>query len=225
MLWIRLRFLTVATLTIGIISGGASLSVRGFQEPALREGPPSAERPTTTTAQTPPPKVTKPAAGQPATTTSRAKLRAQQLAARKARVSYEITRLNRELAEIAVEEYEVVTYPRDLAAVQGEISLAESDLARFQDRLQWAKRMLDKGYVTPAQKVSEELSLQKAQFAVEQAGHRQKVLVDYTRTKTIRELRSEVEKAQADERVKEATWQLEQLREIELERQHRLDRN
>ena len=44
--------------------------------------------------------------------------------------SYEIAKATRELAEIAVEEYEDVIYPRDLATVEGEIKLAESDLKR-----------------------------------------------------------------------------------------------
>ena len=62
-----------------------------------------------------------------------------------------------------------MTYPRDLAIVGGEIELAESDLARSKDRLEWAKRMFEKKYVSKAQKVSEELNLEKAQFALEQA--------------------------------------------------------
>ena len=45
------------------------------------------------------------------TVTPRARLRAQQLATRKAKASYLIARATRELAEIAVEEYEEVTFP------------------------------------------------------------------------------------------------------------------
>ena len=41
----------------------------------------------------------------------RVRLRAQQLATRKAKAAYEIAKLTRELAEIAVEEYEEVIYP------------------------------------------------------------------------------------------------------------------
>ena len=130
MLWIRLRFLAVATLAVGIASGGASVYVRGSQEPAPKDGQPVPKRPTTTTAQATQPEISKKAAGQPAAAEPRARLRAQQLATRKAKASYEIARLTRELAEIAVEEYEEVSYPRDLATVEGEIKLAESDLAR-----------------------------------------------------------------------------------------------
>ena len=53
-------------------------------------------------------------------------------------------------------------YPSDLATVEGEIKLAESDLTRSEDRLDWAKRMFDKKYISQAAKNSEELALKKA---------------------------------------------------------------
>ncbi len=69
--------------------------------------------------------------------------------------------------------------------------------------------MFEKGYVSAATKVSEELTLKKARFALEQAQSKKKVLVEYTRDKTIKELQSEVEKARSDELAKKATWELE----------------
>lgn len=144
---------------------------------------------------------------------------AQRLAARKAKATYEIARLTRELAEIAVEEYRDLTYPKDLATVEGEIKLAESDLTRGEDRLEWARRMQAKGYVSQAQKVSEELSLKKAQFALEQAQSKRKILVDYTRGKTLKELQSDVEKAHANELFEKQVWETEEARAAELERQ------
>jgi hypothetical protein len=102
--------------------------------------------------------------------------------------------------------------------VEGEIKLAESDVTRAQGRLEWAKRMMDKGYVSPAQKGAEALSLQKAVLAKEQAESKLKVLMDYTKAKTIKELHSEVEKARVDERAKQADWDLERRKVTELER-------
>ncbi len=67
--------------------------------------------------------------------------------------------------------------------------------------------------------VSEELTLKKARFALEQAESKKKVLVDYTKGKTIKELKSEVEKARSDELAKKATWELEVSKEKKLERQ------
>jgi hypothetical protein len=205
MLWIRLRYVAAVTLAVGIASGGASVYVCGSQEPAPKDGQPVSNRPTTTTAQGPQPKISKKATGQPKTAELRSRLHAQRLATLIAKAVYEIARLTRELAELAVEEYEEVTYPRDLATVRGEIKLAESDLARS--------------------KASEELNFKKAQFTLEQAQSKKKVLVDYTREKTIKELESEVKKAKSDELAKQAAWDSERSKEKELERQlrHRTD--
>ncbi len=147
------------------------------------------------------------------------RLRAQQLATRKAGAAYEIAKATHELAEIAVEEYAWSSYPRDLAAVEGEIKLAESDLSRSEDRVGWARRMFDKGYVSKATKLSEELSLKKAQFALEQARTRRKVMVEYTKAKRVKGLQSAAEKARADELAKLATWERERAKQADLERQ------
>ena len=216
MLWIRLRSLTAATLAVGIASGGAGIFVLGSQEPAPKDGQSLSKRTRTTSQE---------ARRQPAATSLRAKLRAQQLATRKAKATSEIANLTRELAEIAVEEYEEVNYPRDLASVEAEIKLVESDLKRAEDRLDWARRMLDEGYVSRATKDSEELSLKKAQFSLEQAQSKRDVLIKYTKRKTIKELRSEVEKAHADGLTKLKAWELERIKEIELEDQLRLNTN
>ena len=132
MLWIRLRFLAVAALAVGIASGGASVYVLRLSG-AGAEGRTAGLEAANDHDGSPQPR-SRTATGQPATAALRARLRAQQLATRKAKASYEIAKATRELAEIAVEEYEEVTYPRDLATVEGEIKLAESDLRRSEDR-------------------------------------------------------------------------------------------
>ncbi len=217
MLWSRLRFLTVATLAVAIASGGAGVYVCGSQQPAPQEGQPVSGQPPEAKLST--------EAGQPAADAPRARLRAQQLATRKAQAFVAIAKATRELAEIALAEYEDVNYPRDLDTVQGEIKLAESDLKRAEDRLDWARKMFDKGYVSQAGKVSEELALQKAVYSLEQAQSKKAVLVNYTRDKTIIELRSMVEKTRSDELAKQANWELERTREAKLARQLNLETN
>jgi HlyD family secretion protein len=218
MLWMKVRFLTVVIVAAGIGSGGAGVYVLGSQDPAPKDGQPAPKRPTTTTAETPQPKISNQETQEPASDAPRARLRGQQLATRKAKAFYEIAKATRELAEIGDEEYEEVNYPNELAMVEGEIKLTDSDLSRSEDRVDWAKRMFDKGYVSRATKVSEELTLKKARFALEQAQSKKKVLVDYTKGKTIKELKSEVEKARSNELAKQATWELERLKQLELER-------
>jgi HlyD family secretion protein len=143
----------------------------------------------------------------------------QKIATQGAEASFQNARLTREVAEISVKEYEEGIFLQDEATIKGEIKLAESDLARSADRVDWANRMYEKGYVSKAQKVSEELTFQKAKFALEQAQSKLHVLLEYTKGKTIKELRSEVEKALSDELAKKQTYQLERDKEAKLEKQ------
>ena len=143
----------------------------------------------------------------------------QKIATQGAEASFQNAKLTREVAEIAVKEYEEGIFLQDKATCEGEIKLAQSDLARSADRVDWANRMYEKGYVSKAQKISEELNFQKAKFALEQAESKLHVLLEYTKGKTIKELRSEVEKARSDELAKEQTYQLEKTKEAKLVKQ------
>ena len=167
MFWIRVQFLATLATSVIVVSGTAGAVVFGSQEPERKLSQPVGNPQAKETSATSQPKRSKVGNGQPAQPVSRAMLRAQQLATRRAKALYEIARQNRELAEIAAEEFEDVIYPRELQLVEGQVKLAESDLARSEDRLEWAKRMFDKKYVSQAQKVSEELSHKKAVFELE----------------------------------------------------------
>ena len=143
----------------------------------------------------------------------------QKITTKSAEANHENAKLTREVAEIAVVEYEEGIYKQDLSTVEGEIKLAESDLSLSKYRLDWARSMHKKGYVSKATVVSEELMLKKARFALEQTQSKKTVLVGYTRGKTVKELRSEVEKARSDELAKKATYELESTKEKKLIKQ------
>ena len=225
MLLTRLPFFAAASVAMCLAFGGASVYVRGSQEPAAKHGPPVATPSPTGPAHSPQARIAPEPTPQPPADAPALRLREQQLATRKAKASYEIARFTRELAEIAVEEYEGVTFPRDLATVDAEIKLAQSDLRRAEDRLDWARKMFDKGYVPISGKISEELAHKKAVFSVEQTQSKKKVLVGYTRGKTVKELKTEVEMARSNEMAKQIVLEMEQLKEIEVELQLRTTKN
>ncbi len=143
----------------------------------------------------------------------------QMITTAQAEASYQQARLTREVAEVAVKEYEEGTYKQDLETILGEIALAESDVTRSRDRLDWSTKMHLKGYVSEAQKLADKSSLQKAEFSLEQAQTKKAVLLKYTRDKTLLELRSDVKKAESDELAKKSTWSLEKDKEDKLVRQ------
>ena len=67
--------------------------------------------------------------------------------------------------------------------------------------------------------LSGELTFKKAQFTLEQAQSKRKLLIDYTRPKTIREFASMLETIRAIELAKRRAWQREKAKEAELVRQ------
>lgn len=162
---------------------------------------------------------------QPASSlTPEVRLRLQRLKTRKARAAYDVARLNREIAGIAVEEYTLGTYREELAAVEGEVKDAEADLARARERFDRAKRMFEKGGLEAARAILEatqeveEFRLKIAEYSLEQAQSKRKVLKRYTYERTIKELESEVKKAREVESDREAEWRREADRLAELER-------
>ncbi|WP_422930006.1 sigma-70 family RNA polymerase sigma factor [Singulisphaera sp. PoT] len=211
---VSLRHLVLAAMAIGIATGGATFVGGGSDEPA-RAGRLVAQVGRGDSPEKEPmgrgSKVEEPAEDP-------IQRNAQRLATRKAKAAYEIARLNRELAEIALEEFLEVSYPRDLAVAQSHLKLAEAEETRSKDTLDWAEKMFKKGYLSKAQKVAREASNKAAQFAREQAGAKQKVLIEYSLDKNTKALKSDISKALHEETVKEEIWKREQSKVEKLER-------
>jgi multidrug resistance efflux pump len=136
------------------------------------------------------------------------RLAVQETVIRGAEADLEGARLAREVAEIAVEEY-VGIYKQDLETAQGEVALADANRKRAEDRLDWSNRMLMKGYVSLSENISEKLELQQANFSFEQAQTKKAVLEKFTKDKTAKTLKSELETARARELAKQAAYERE----------------
>jgi HlyD family secretion protein len=131
------------------------------------------------------------------------------MAVQVAQAAYQNSLLTRQVAEIALIEYREGVYRAERETVLGEIALAESDFKHAEDRLEWSNRMLARGAVSKDQNRADEMTLKQKTFALEQAQSRKKVLEEYTRQKTLKELQSEVEKAKADELARKAAYERE----------------
>ncbi len=149
---------------------------------------------------------------------ARARWRAQQIVTRRAEADYQKARLDHEIAELTLVDYRERTYSQDLATLDGEVSLAESDLSRAEDRLEWAKRMRAKGRVSIAVLQSAELSLKKAVFEHEQATARRALIGRFSNARSLKELEADVARASSSALAKKSAWELEKSWEVELER-------
>jgi multidrug efflux pump subunit AcrA (membrane-fusion protein) len=107
--------------------------------------------------------------------------------------------LAREVAVMALNQYKDGLFIYELGTATSEIKLAESELASAEDSVDWSTRMFEKGYMSMAAKVAEELGLQKARSALEYAQLKRKVQIDYAKNKKIKELLGAVETARARE--------------------------
>ena len=144
-------------------------------------------------------------------------LKYQKFNARQAEALHEQATLTREVAEVAVAEYEQGTFRQSLQTIQGDIAMAEADLKRAEDRLEWSRKMREKRFVSDAQFTADRFGHEKARFVLEQARTSKDVLLKYTKEKTLKELRSEVEKARSDELAKKRTLDLERAKARALE--------
>lgn len=140
----------------------------------------------------------------------------QRITVQQAEAAYQNSKLTREVAEIAKDEYIEGTYMQDIRQAEGEKALAETEMLRAKDRLAWANEMYRKGYLSATQKVAEEANLQRATFNKEQAETKITVLKEYTKRKMLTDLNSNIEKARSDELAKEATLNLEKEKENKL---------
>ncbi len=167
-----------------------------------------------------------------ASSRARDQVGSQKILAEAAKARYENATLAREIAEIKVAEYVDGQYKQDLATVVGELKIAEEEIKILPEQTKDAEARLakikdaSKGSAVDlsieadaeAKVVAARLVEQRARFVLEQAENKKKILVEYTKSKTIRELRSGVQKAHSDELARKATWDLENTKVKRLER-------
>ncbi len=127
------------------------------------------------------------------------RLATQDIVVRAAEFDLESAAMAREATGMRIVEYVEGQLKNVLATIAGEIKVAEANLSIAEDQLDWARRMFDKGYVSLAEKVTNELQLKEARFGLEATQSRKKVLLDYTKERTLKQLRSEAAAAMARE--------------------------
>ena len=139
--------------------------------------------------------------------------------------------LNREIAELAIAEYEQGTFVVDKAALKAERLLADSDVKRKRDQVELAKdqlaRVKSSSMNVPADRAREsraadflaeqEIDLRRPELVLASVESKITTIEDYTKPKRLKELRSRVEKARAKELAQQAEWELGQTRSKSLE--------
>jgi multidrug resistance efflux pump len=122
-----------------------------------------------------------------------------------------------ETAVIAVKEYVNGLFVQEKQTIESEIFVAEEDLSRAKEYVEYSKRLAGKGYVSELQLQADRFAVENAQKALDAAKTKLMVLEDYTRAKTVKTLESDAAIAQAKLKSLQNSYQLEsdKLRDIE----------
>ncbi|HEV7226249.1 MAG TPA: HlyD family efflux transporter periplasmic adaptor subunit, partial [Pirellulales bacterium] len=100
-------------------------------------------------------------------------------------------------AKIAVAEYEQGTFRRDVRRAEAEIVVAKQNVLTAENQLRYSRLMHRKGYVTRLDVESKEFGVEQSKLDVEVAELTKEVLETFTKAKTLEELTSKRDSAEA----------------------------
>ncbi|MDD4891178.1 MAG: HlyD family efflux transporter periplasmic adaptor subunit, partial [Phycisphaerae bacterium] len=110
----------------------------------------------------------------------------------------------KDLAAIDVEKYEKGDFPQGVQEAQNLINIAQEELQRADDKLQWSKKLKEQGYISGTELAADELAFNKAKLDVALSNTKLDVLRKYTyamesskRKSTLKEATAELEKVKA----------------------------
>jgi HlyD family secretion protein len=124
-------------------------------------------------------------------------LRQQRMTVERSRADHHQAELNYEIAKLAVTEFQEGLKQETVKDFERSIALARADQERTRDRMEWARRMKQKGYVPAAQVSNEELNNARALFALGQERAAYELFLRWTAPRTIKVLEGDVLSAEA----------------------------
>jgi len=124
-------------------------------------------------------------------------LRQQKMTVQRAQADHRRSELDLEVARMSVTEFKEGTLSEALKELEGLIALNESTWERSNDRLHWARRMLDKGYVPISQLSTETINEKRSAFLLKQSRTELAVFREYTAPRVTRSLDGNVRSAEA----------------------------
>ncbi|HUE15176.1 MAG TPA: HlyD family efflux transporter periplasmic adaptor subunit [Planctomycetaceae bacterium] len=122
-------------------------------------------------------------------------------------------------ASIAVKEYDLGTYLKDVQSAESQIKIAMENLRSAENTLSHTERMFRKGFVTALQLDADKFSVERAKLDLDAAQIAKKVLQEFTRPKTLKGLQATRDAAEARTRSEQAALNLEKAKLDRLQNQ------
>ncbi len=122
-------------------------------------------------------------------------------------------------ASIAVKEYDLGTYLKDVQSAESQIKIAMENLRSAENTLSHTERMFRKGFVTALQLDADKFAVERAKLDLDAAQISKKVLQEFTRPKTLKGLQATRDAAEARTRSEQAALNLEKAKLDRLQNQ------
>lgn len=124
-----------------------------------------------------------------------------------------------QVATISIEEYELGTFKQQEQDADAQIKIALENLRNAENTLAHTQRMFRKGYVSKLELETQAFSVERAQLELDSAETAKEVLVNYTKKKTLEDLKAQKDIADAKLKSEEAAFVLEENKLTRLKEQ------
>jgi multidrug efflux pump subunit AcrA (membrane-fusion protein) len=102
----------------------------------------------------------------------------------------------RDLAKLDLEKYIEGDFVQALSDIDGKLETAQSDLENWKDRAAWSSRMQKKGLMSKVQADADASRVDGARISLKSLEESKRVLVDFTKKRTIQDLTAKVSEAE-----------------------------
>ncbi|MEO0530605.1 MAG: efflux RND transporter periplasmic adaptor subunit [Planctomycetota bacterium] len=122
-----------------------------------------------------------------------------------------------ETAVIAEREYREGVFVQERQTIESEIFVAEENLSRAEEYVEYSRRLAAKGYVSDLQLQADRFAVEKSEKELDAAKTKLRVLEEFTKAKTVKQLESDAAIAKAKWESLKNSYQLEldKLQDIE----------
>lgn len=119
-------------------------------------------------------------------------VRLQQINVERAKADMLQAEMDLDVAKIAMEEFRNGKAKQQVQSLKGLIALAQTDSIRLTGRLEWARKMLEKGYLSKSSVRLEELALQRSDIQLTQNLTQLKTYEKYSMPKQVHQLQTRI---------------------------------
>ena len=110
-----------------------------------------------------------------------------------------------ELAKMELDKYKNGDYPQQVRQIEANIALANEEVQRASEKMEWSKKLAEEGYLTRTELQADELALKRKKIDLEMTQTKMNVLTNYTVRKQQALLASNLRKA--DRKLERVKWQ------------------